>query len=87
MSSEQGTPGSIQDTEYLSEDGKWFRMTGKGFWHLEAHSEYGVVWSLCGVRMLRAQAETKTRLDTGGGQRPCANCQFKDRQEARKRGE
>jgi len=87
MTPEQQAPGTIQDTEHLIEEGNWFRMAGKGFWHLQAHSEYGVVWSLCGVRLRLAQAETRDRLDTGAGQQPCANCRFKERQAARKRGE
>ena len=86
MSSDDVTPPLIQDTEHLVEEGNWFRPSGKGFWHLQAHKEYGVVWSLCGVRMVLAQAETLDRMDPNAGQTPCPNCQLKARQDARKRG-
>ncbi len=87
MSSDDHTPPLIQDTEHLFEEGNWFRQSGKGFWHLQAHKEYGVVWSLCGVRMVLAQAETLDRMDPAAGQTPCPNCKFKARQDARKRGD
>lgn len=87
MSSPEDTPGFIQDTEDLAHEGDWFRPQGKGFWHLQAHQEYGVAWSLCGVRLMLSQAETSDRLDLAAGNLPCANCQHKARQEARKRGD
>lgn len=27
-----------------------FRPGRKGAWHLQAHAEYGVIWSRCGIR-------------------------------------
>ena len=87
MSTDEQRPSQIQDTEHLAQEGDWFRHGGKGFWHLQAHKEYGVVWSLCGVRTMLAQSETRDRLDPEAGDMACGNCQFKARQDARKRGE
>ena len=86
MSSSEDTPDTIRDTEVLAEEGDWFRQQGKGFWHLKTHQEYGVAWSLCGVRLVLSQAETKTILKGDDGDLPCTNCEFKARQNARKRG-
>ena len=35
-----------------------FRPGRKGTWHLLAHSEYGVVWSRCGIRSLRKDCQS-----------------------------
>jgi hypothetical protein len=87
MPSDDRTPPQIQETDHLVEEGHWFRHSGKGVWHLQAHQEYGVVWSLCGVRMRLAQAETLDHMDPEGGQAPCPNCrQRKAHPDARERG-
>ncbi len=65
----ESKPKTGHDTSHR---GGWFRMTGRGTWHTEAHREYGVVWSVCGVRAVLAQAETRTEL--GGEDKPCTKC-------------
>ena len=32
------------------EPARVFRPARRGAWHLQAHSEYGVIWSPCGIR-------------------------------------
>ena len=62
-------PKPGQDTSHR---GAFFRAPDRRMWHVEAHREYGVVWSLCGIRTVLLQAETKTALaeeDT-----PCTKC-------------
>jgi len=58
-----------QDTSHR---GGWFRVNGRGSWHTEAHREYGVLWSVCGVRAVLAQAEARTEL--GGEDARCTKC-------------
>jgi len=41
-------------------------------WHVEAHREYGVIWSLCGMRAVLLQAETKSDLEEADT--PCTKC-------------
>lgn len=56
----------------ISHRGSFFRMPGRGSWHTEAHREYGVVWSLCGMRTVVSQAETRGELAPGDA--PCTRC-------------
>lgn len=65
----EGKPKAGHDTSHR---GAWFRTPGRGAWHTEAHREYGVVWSLCGMRTVLSQAETRGEL--APGDTPCARC-------------
>ncbi|GAB6063771.1 hypothetical protein [Deferrisoma palaeochoriense] len=65
----QGETGEGKD---VSHRGSWFRLPGKTRWHSEAHREYGVLWSLCGVRTIALQAETKEEL--GPEDQACVRC-------------
>jgi len=56
----------------ISHRGALFRVPGRSMWHTEAHREYGVVWSLCGIRAVLLQSETKAALDEGDT--PCTKC-------------
>jgi len=38
-----------------------FRVGGRGLWHLEAHQEYGVRFSLCGIRVLAKETQAPDR--------------------------
>jgi len=60
---------SGQDTSHR---GACFRAPGRRMWHTEAHREYGVIWSLCGIRAVLLQAETKTAL--GEEDSLCTKC-------------
>ncbi len=66
----QGGSGSDRDTSHR---GSWFCIKGKNQWHTEAHREYGVVWSMCGLRVLRHQTDTCEELEAG--QTACVRCQ------------
>ncbi len=55
-----------------SHRGTWFRLPGKSRWHSEAHREYGVLWSLCGIRAVAHEAETREEL--GEGDAACGRC-------------
>ena len=37
-----------------------FRPGRKGAWHLQAHSEYGVLWSRCGIRAKSMECQRPT---------------------------
>jgi hypothetical protein len=63
----QGT--STRDT---SHQGNWFCLPGRNTWHVEAHREYGVIWSTCGLRALAAKAETRGDLEEEEGR--CSRC-------------
>ena len=64
------TPDPDRDTSHR---GSWFCIKGKSHWHTEAHREYGVVWSMCGLRVLRHQTDTRETLEEG--QTACVRCQ------------
>ncbi len=61
------------DNRDTSHRGTLFRSPGRAMWHAEGHREYGVLWSVCGIRALAAQAETCTTLPEGGAL--CAKCE------------
>ncbi|NOY43975.1 MAG: hypothetical protein GXP50_00765 [Deltaproteobacteria bacterium] len=62
----------VSEGRDTSHRGAWFRLPGKTRWHSEAHREYGVLWSLCGVRAIAMQAETKKSL--GEEDLACVRC-------------
>ncbi len=62
----------VSEGRDTSHRGSWFRLPGKTRWHSEAHREYGVLWSLCGVRTIAMQAETKENL--GEDDLACVRC-------------
>lgn len=68
------TPAQAQapDSRDTSHRGSLFRAPGRATWHTEAHREYGVIWSVCGIRGLASQAETSDALPEGGA--PCVKC-------------
>jgi hypothetical protein len=37
--------------------GQLFRIRNRGFWHVRAHAEYGVLFSLCGMRVLEKETQ------------------------------
>ncbi len=49
-----------------------FRIGNRGFWHISAHSEYGVVFTLCGLRVLAK--DTRTADKPIPDNELCANC-------------
>jgi hypothetical protein len=56
----------------ISHRGTWFRIPDRAMWHSEAHREYGVIWSKCGMRVLAA--ETEARKELSEEDTPCARC-------------
>ncbi len=67
-----GTSDNAHPDRDTSHRGAWFRLPGRSRWHSEAHREYGVAWSLCGVRVVLLNAETKEKLDEADV--PCGRC-------------
>ncbi len=67
-----GTPDAAHPGRDTSHRGTWFRLPGRSRWHSEAHREYGVLWSLCGVRVVGHEAESKGTLDENDI--PCGRC-------------
>lgn len=49
-----------------------FRIRGRGYWHIRAHAEYGVVFTLCGIRVLGKETQAATQPVAKA--EVCGNC-------------
>jgi len=55
---QSGAPQAVRiDSSHL------FRIGNRGFWHIQAHREYGVIFSLCGIRVLARDTQPATGAD------------------------
>ncbi|MBI5442537.1 MAG: hypothetical protein HY900_15140 [Deltaproteobacteria bacterium] len=49
-----------------------FRIRNRGYWHVRAHAEYGVIFTLCGMRVLEKETQPAPQPVTRA--EVCGNC-------------